>query len=171
MGIELRPLVMADVDAFESEFSSLEAASEFQWFGFTNLNRLRDAVTERGALGGTENTLAVYCDGRVAGRADWFQRSWGRVNTSSCWEIAVGLLPHFRGKGVGKVVHSLLVNYLFCHMPQVRIQATTDPENMREIQCLRYSGFELEGEIRACQWRGGAWHNQLIFSILRQDVV
>lgn len=169
MHVSLRPVVLDDIDLFESAFGSLEGASEFQWFGYTNLNGLRDAVAERGALGGSANTLSVLGDDVVIGRVDWFARSWGRPNTSTCWELAIGLLPEFRGRGLGLCALRLLVDYVFTHTPVERLQVTTDPENAPVRAIMDRLGFALEGHARSSQWRGGRWHDQLLYSLLRQE--
>ncbi len=169
MPVILRPVLPADVAAFESEFGSREGASEYQWFGFTNLNGLRAAVADRGALGGVANTLSVVVDGTLIGRVDWFERAWGRPNTSTCWELAIGLFPDFRGKGFGLAAQRLLVDYVFTHTPATRLQATTDPANKPFQACMDRLGFTLEGRARSSQWRGGQWHDQLLYSLLRPE--
>ncbi|MGI5486301.1 GNAT family N-acetyltransferase [Microtetraspora malaysiensis] len=62
-----------------------------------------------------------------------------------------------------------LVRYLFTHTRVERVQATTDPENRAEVRCLEKIGFRLEGIVRRAQWRGGRWHDQLLYSILRDE--
>lgn len=50
-----------------------------------------------------------------------------------------------------------------------RVQVTTDPENKAELACIHKLGFTLEGRVRQGQWREGAWHDQLLFSLLRNE--
>jgi aminoglycoside 6'-N-acetyltransferase len=50
-----------------------------------------------------------------------------------------------------------------------RIQVTTDPENAAELAAIGRVGFTLEGRIRRAQWRGGHWHDQMLFSLLRSE--
>lgn len=113
--------------------------------------------------------LAVTDRGELAGRVEWLERRWGRRDTSLCWEIAIGLLSDRRGRGIGTWAQRELVGYLFTHTRVERIQATTDPENLAEVRCLEKAGFQLEGVIRRAQWRGGRWHDQLLFSLLRAE--
>lgn len=165
----LKPITMEDIDVFEKAFSTREGASTYQWFGLTNYNSLREAFLKRGALGGDENTLSVFEGTHLVGRVDWFAKSWGRPSTSKCWEIAVGILPNYRGRGLGFLAQQLLVDYLFTHYPVNRIQITTDPENKAELACIHKLGFIQEGIIREGQWREGEWHDQMLFSMLRSD--
>jgi aminoglycoside 6'-N-acetyltransferase len=167
--IGLRRVTTEDLDLFDRWFQSREGASEFQWFGHFNSNPLRVALAERQLLGGDANMLTVALGDRSVGRVEWLQRSWGRRDTSSCWEIAIGILPEFRGKGVGTMSQRMLVDYLFRHSRVERVQATTDPANVAEITCLERVGFQLEGRIRRAQWRDGAWHDQLLYSLLRDE--
>ena len=166
---ELRPVTEADLDQFDQAFAGEAGATTYQWFGFTATNGLREALRTRGLLGGPDNMLSVQVDGDLAGRVEWLERRWGRRDTSLCWEIAVGLLPAFRGRGIGTAAQRELVRYLFTHTRVERIQATTDPENQAEVRCLEKIGFTAEGLVRRAQWRGGRWHDQRLFSILRDE--
>jgi aminoglycoside 6'-N-acetyltransferase len=167
--LQLRPVTESDLDAFDAAFQSEAGASTYQWFGFTPTHALRDALRTRGLLAGPDNMLAVVADGALAGRVEWLERRWGRRDTSLCWEIAAGLLPDFRGRGIGTEAQRQLVHYLFTHTRVERIQATTDPENRAELRCLEKVGFTLEGAVRRAQWRGGRWHDQLLLSLLRDE--
>ena len=107
---------------------------------------------------------------QMIGKADWFtSTAWGRANTSACWEIAIGLFPEYRGKSLGTQAQRQLVDYLFTHYPRHRIQATTAAENTAEQRCLEKLGFTREGVIRQAQWRDGGWHDQIIYSVLRDE--
>ncbi|MGW7410597.1 GNAT family N-acetyltransferase [Streptomyces sp. NPDC054833] len=167
MSVALRPVTAADLDRFDAEFAGPEGPGVYQWFGHTPTVRLRRLLDERGLLGGDENMLSVTVDDVLAGRVEWFRRAWGRADTSSCWEIAIGLFAAHRGQGVGTRAQRLLVDYLFEHTRVERIQVCTDADNIAEQRAAEKAGFELEGRIRRAQWRTGAWHDQLIYSVLR----
>jgi aminoglycoside 6'-N-acetyltransferase len=167
--VRLRPVLESDLDAFDRAFGSAAGAGEHQWFGFTPSVRLRAALQERALLGGADNMLSVTVGADLVGRVEWLARRWGRPDTSSCWEIAIGILPEARGRGYGTAAQRLLVGYLFEHTRVERIQATTDPTNIAERTCLDRVGFRLEGTVRRAQWRQGRWHDQLLYSILRCD--
>jgi RimJ/RimL family protein N-acetyltransferase len=168
-GVRLRPVLESDLEVFDAAFQSETGAGEYQWFGFTPTHGLREALHTRGLLAGPDNMLSVLADGELAGRVEWLERRWGRRDTSLCWEIAVGILPAVRGRGIGTQAQRELVSYLFTHTRVERIQATTDPENAAELTCLKNVGFTREGVVRRAQWRGGRWHDQVLFSILRSE--
>ena len=167
--VTLRPATVADLDAFETRFDSAAATGPHQWFGHTSLRPLREMLEERRLLRGAHNLLAVEADGELAGRVDYFEKAWGRPDTSTCWEIAIGLFPEVRGRGIGTAAQALLVEYLFEHTRAERIQVTTDPGNAAELAAVERVGFQLEGRIRRAQWRGGSWHDQLLLSLLREE--
>lgn len=167
--VTLRPATLADLDEFEQWFSSATGTGPYQWFGHTSLRPLREMWEERRLLRGEHNLLAVESDGELAGRVDYFEKTWGRPDTSTCWEIAVALSADLRGRGIGTAAHALLVDYLFEHTRAERIQVTTDVENTAELTAATRAGFQVEGQIRRAQWRGGRWHDQLLLSLLRDE--
>jgi RimJ/RimL family protein N-acetyltransferase len=167
--VTLRPATLADIDAFEQRFDSADGTGPHQWFGHTSLQRLRELWEERRLLRGAQNLLAVEADDALAGRVGYFERTWGRPDTSTCWEIAIALFPELRGRGIGTAAQALLVDYLFRHTRAERVQITTDPENAAELAAAGRVGFQVEGRIRRAQWRGGRWHDQILLSLLRDE--
>jgi RimJ/RimL family protein N-acetyltransferase len=167
--VSLRPATLADLDAFEQRFDSADGTGPHPWFGHTSLQPLRRTWEERRLLRGPHNLLAVEADGELAGRVDYFEKTWGRPDTSTCWEIAIGLFPELRGRGIGTTAQALLVDYLLEHTRAERIQVTTDPDNAAELAAARRVGFQVEGRIRRAQWRGGRWHDQVLLSLLRDE--
>jgi aminoglycoside 6'-N-acetyltransferase len=167
--VTLRPATLADLDAFEQRFDSEDATGPYQWFGHTSMQALREMWEERRLLRGAHNLLAVEADGELAGRVDYFEKAWGRPDTSTCWEIAIALFKEVRGRGIGTAAQKQLVDYLFEHTRTERIQVTTDPENAAELAAAKKIGFQEEGRIRRAQWRGGRWHDQVLLSLLRDE--
>lgn len=98
--------------------------------------------------------------------------TWSEVRysgTAGGWEIGIALLPEFRGRGIGWRAQAMIVDYLFEHTPAQRIQAGTQPENIAEQKSLLKAGFQLEGVIRAAEFRAGRWRDCLLYSRLRTD--
>jgi RimJ/RimL family protein N-acetyltransferase len=168
--LSLRKLRQMDIDLLEANFQSLHGAGASQWFGFWDTNKLRRRIAEDQLIGSADGALAISLGEQMIGKADWFtSTAWGRANTSACWEIAIGLFPEYRGKSLGTQAQRQLVDYLFTHYPRHRIQATTAAENTAEQRCLEKLGFTREGVIRQAQWRDGGWHDQIIYSVLRDE--
>jgi RimJ/RimL family protein N-acetyltransferase len=64
---------------------------------------------------------------------------------------------------------TLLVGYLFDTYTVMRIEAETDVENTAAQRALEKTGFTREGVLRSAQWRGGAWHDLVLYSKLRGE--
>ncbi|MEV4556200.1 GNAT family protein [Kitasatospora sp. NPDC049285] len=167
--ITLRPVTADDLDLFEREFSRPEGVGPYQWFGYRAPSGLRRGFAENGLLGPDGGVLSVADAGRTVGRVKWFPGSWGRPDTSACWTLAIGLVPAAQGRGIGTRAQRLLAEYLFDHTRAERLQAWTDCANLAEQRALEKAGFVQEGVLRSAQWRGGRWHDQVIFSMLRTE--
>lgn len=167
--ITLRPVSDDDLDLFEREFSGPEGAGPHQWFGFRSPVDLRRRFAETGLLGPDGGVLSVAENSATVGRVEWFPSRWGRPDTSTCWSLAIGLVPAAHGRGIGTRAQQLLTDYLFDHTRAERIQAWTDHTNLAEQRALEKAGFVKEGVLRSAQWRGGRWHDQVLFSILRSE--
>jgi aminoglycoside 6'-N-acetyltransferase len=157
--LELRPVTTADIDLVAKYMTSMDGTGPFQWFGFTTVDRLRNAHQENGLLGAEGGVLTVVEDGDAVGRVEWFKAAWGRADTATCWTIAIGLIPTARGRGIGRWAQCELVQYLFKHTRAERIQAYTDVANVAERRALEAARFTFEGVIRRGQWRDGDWHD------------
>lgn len=168
--LSLRKLSEQDIELFEEHFQSEQGAGECQWFGYWSTAGLRQRLVEDQFIGAQDGALAIAVGEQCVGKVDWFTNtSWGRANTSACWEIAIGIFAEHRGQGFGVQAQRLLVDYLFTHYPRHRIQATTAVQNLAEQRALTTLGFVQEGRIRQAQWRGGGWQDQLIYSMLRDE--
>lgn len=168
--VSLRPVTHQDIDVFEAERFTPEGTGSLQWFGHRSLAAVKRRFAETGLLGDDESTLTVCADDKVAGQIHWFKGClWGPQQTSWCWTIAITIRPSYRGRGVGTEAQRQLVTYLFDHTRAHRIQAFTDGENRAEQRALECVGFEREGVLRQAQWRGGRWHDQILYSVLRPE--
>lgn len=169
LDVRLRPVIESDLDLFENDLASRAGAGEFQWFGHTSMHGVRRAFAESGLLGPRGGTLTIVADDVPVGRVEWFEARYGRPETSTCWTIAIGVLPEKCGRGIGTAAQIALANYLFAHTRVERIQAFTDIRNIAERTALARAGFREEGIVRSGQWRDGAWHDQVLFAIVRGD--
>jgi RimJ/RimL family protein N-acetyltransferase len=59
---------------------------------------------------------------------------------------------------------------LFAHTQVNRIEATTEITNVAEQRALEKAGFTREGILRGATFRQGRWHDQVIYSVLRDEV-
>jgi RimJ/RimL family protein N-acetyltransferase len=70
----------------------------------------------------------------------------------------------------GTQAQRLLVRYLFAHTQVNRIEAITEITNRAEQRALEKAGFTREGVLRGSTFRRGRWHDQVIYSVLRDEV-
>lgn len=166
MTVRLRPLEEADLTVFERAYSTRGRAGEHQWFGFSPPGR---GLAEMGAIGPRGGRLTVTADDRAAGSAFWFRREWGPAETSWCWEVALHILAGQRRRGLGTRALTLLTGYLFDHTVAWRVQAVADAANTASQRMITRAGFTREGTLRAAQWREGRRHDQVLYSLLRDD--
>jgi RimJ/RimL family protein N-acetyltransferase len=169
-GVRLRPVTEADLGSLEAMYADPEAVGVFNWDGWQDPGYFRRRFAENGMLGGNRWTLMV--ETAAGERAGYV--SWHAVNAGSrheCWEIGLSLWPQFRGRGHGTEAQRQLVRYLFSHTPANRIQAITEADNLAEQRALEKAGFTREGVLRGSTFRSGAWRDEVVYSVLRSEVV
>jgi RimJ/RimL family protein N-acetyltransferase len=64
----------------------------------------------------------------------------------------------------------LLVRYLFAHTQVNGVEATTEITNAADQRALEKAGFTREGVLRGTTFRQGRWHDQVIYSVLRDEI-
>ena len=167
-GVALRPVTEDDLSWLASLRKDPTATGPHEWHGWSDPQRERRQWAESGLLGDNFGMLiAVHGTDRVG------MVSWRRVQTGPVawnWAIGIGLAPEFRGRGYGSAAQRLLVRYLFAHTQVNRIEATTEITNLAEQRALEKAGFTREGVLRGATFRQGRWHDQVIYSVLRDEV-
>ena len=85
------------------------------------------------------------------------------------YTIGYTVLPDERGKGYCTEAVRILVDYLFLSTAAVRIQAGTSPENRASQRVLEKAGFSKEGVKRKHVYARGKWHDEAVYSVLREE--
>jgi RimJ/RimL family protein N-acetyltransferase len=118
--------------------------------------------------------LVVVTDGEgvaaVAGAVSWHQEAYGPTQGSFAWNIGIGLTPSCQGHGVGTVAQRMLAEWLLATTPLVRVEASTDIDNVVEQRSLEKAGFTREGVLRQAQARADGQHDLYSYSLLRSDL-
>lgn len=120
----------------------------------------------------SDGALTVLTDdGQVAGEVSWHwqRRRWGPNDGSACPMLGIWLRPEHRGHGLGTAAQAELVDLLFLHTTTHRVEAHTDVANAAEQRALERAGLLREGITRGAQWRGGAYHDGVLYAVLRDD--
>lgn len=73
------------------------------------------------------------------------------------------------GKGYGKEVKKILLNYVFVELGLNRIYSFNWAENKRMIEINKKLGFKLEGILRKDTFANGEFKDRVMFSMLKED--
>ena len=166
--VTLRPVVEDDLSWLASLRNGPTATGPHEWHGWSDPHWERRRWAESGLLGDNGGTLVVVHGTDRVGTVSWRRVQTGP--TASNWALGIGLAPEFRGRGYGSEAQRLLVLYLFAHTQVNRIEATTEITNVAEQRALKKAGFTREGILRGTTFRQGRWHDQVLFSVLRDEV-
>jgi ribosomal protein S18 acetylase RimI-like enzyme len=89
-----------------------------------------------------------------------------RVIYSHCGTLGVGLLPDFRGKGIGRKLMGQTIDAAFA-FGLTRIELTVREENVNAIALYKSLGFEIEGLHRNAVCIEGQYENLYSMALLR----
>lgn len=73
------------------------------------------------------------------------------------------------GRGYGREVIGLLLDYAFEHMNLNRVWLNTHSENERAMRCYKACGFVEEGRLRQHIWIKGRYVDRVVMGVLRSD--
>ena len=82
-------------------------------------------------------------------------------------DIGVALSGNVRKKGIGTLITSAIVNYLFSNYNVCRIQADTDINNIPAQKLLEKAGFQKEGILKKYRYHHGNYSDSVLYSIIR----
>lgn len=168
--VSLRPVEREDLPSLAALENDPEIIGEFNDFGLQGRQGREADFEKEGFLNSTRGALIVIDHGgETVGMAEYHQVQHGPPNGGHAYMIGTHLAPESRGKGYGVEVASLLAGYLLDTYPVMRVEAETDVGNLPAQRALEKAGFTREGVLRSAQWRGGAWHDQVMYSKLRGE--
>ncbi len=170
--VRLRDVTLDDADLLDGWDTDPESAGEFNDFGLPHDPIDREALA-RGPLRNERNGQLIVerlADGRAIGGVSWHKVRYGPNPESDAWNCGIALLPEARGFGFGSEAQTQLAYYLFATTDLNRVEASTDIDNVAEQRSLERAGFHREGVARGAQFRAGAYHDLVTYSILRDDL-
>lgn len=166
--VTLRPVSEDDLSWLAGLRDGPAATGPHEWHGWSDPQWERRQWAESGLLGDNGGTLIVLYGTDRVGSVSWRKIQTGP--TAFSWAIGIELAPEFRGRGYGTAAQRLVARYLFAHTQVNRIEATTEITNVAEQRALEKAGFTREGILRGTTFRQGRWHDQVIYSVLRDEV-
>lgn len=108
----------------------------------------------------------IQVDGRLVGDLDLFQIE----DRNRCAMVGIGIWRmEDRGKGYGYDALRAVCAWAFDHLNLQRIELACDPENAPARRIYEKCGFVLEGTRRKRHYERGAYHDELIMGLLRED--
>ena len=168
--VNLRPVSQQDLDFFENVANDPEFNGEFNNFGLKSNLEFQKGFQVEGFLSPRQGILVIVTpEGEIVGDMSYHQMVYGPNLESHVYEIGLSIKPDRRGKGYGVEAQQLLAEYFFVTYNVIRVQASTDIENIPEQKALEKAGFTREGVIRKAQWRNGAYHDLVLYSKLRGE--
>jgi RimJ/RimL family protein N-acetyltransferase len=166
--VTLRPVIEDDLTWLASLRNDPAATGPHEWHGWSHPGWEQRRWAEDRFLADNSGTLIVLHGSDRVGEISWRRVQTGPIAVN--WAIGIGLAPQFRGRGYGAEAQRLLVRYLFAHTQVNRVEATTEITNVAEQRALEKAGFTREGILRGTTFRQGRWHDQVIYSVLRDEV-
>jgi RimJ/RimL family protein N-acetyltransferase len=128
---------------------------EEEWF-----NRQRQAQNDR------HFAILTREDGRLIGNCGLHQIDW--TNRNAIFGIFIGDKDYW-SKGYGTDATRVLLQFAFREANLHRIELEVFAFNPRAIRSYGKCGFKLEGVRKQALFREGAWHDEHIMAILRDE--
>lgn len=88
-----------------------------------------------------------------------------------CAEVGFLFAPSAQGKGYGDESLRALCDYAFGEGNIRRLSATVTAGNIASQRLLKKVGFIQEGELRQSYYLAGAWHNDWLFGLLKDEYI
>lgn len=153
--ILVRPLSVEDAADFNHVVGVV--ARERRYLRFTDAPPMESTVEflEK-SLGAGNPHLAAVAAGKLVGWCDVCRHSFeieAHVGT-----LGIGLLPEFRGKGIGKALLDMTIAAAE-RLDFLRIELTAFSDNLRAIALYETRGFVHEGVLRAAARFGGEYRD------------
>ncbi|MCC7291668.1 MAG: GNAT family N-acetyltransferase [Phycisphaerales bacterium] len=94
-----------------------------------------------------------------------------RIDVSArCAILGITLGPEeIKDKGLGTETMRLMLRYAFRELNLNRVELTVMSSNARAIHVYEKIGFVWEGRSRQAFWRDGRYHDELHYSVLREE--
>jgi ribosomal-protein-alanine N-acetyltransferase len=174
--VRLRSVRRGDLEWMARMEADRDLVGEHNWSGEErSVDEVLEALTQRYDGEGFDvrdhgAMVVELVDGTPVGSVSWRTERWGPQPRSGCPAFGIALLPEHRGRGYGTDAQRLLVDHLFSMSPEVhRIQSDTAADNRAEQRALEKAGMVREGVVRDAEWRDGAFHDHILYGMLRRE--
>lgn len=167
--VNLRAIEETDLPLVHQWANDERVAGDFDVVRPVSADDIRRRYRDNRALNAEGGALLITRkDGTPVGLVTCHSVSYGVY--SPAFNIGIEIEPAQRGNGFGSEAQRLFANYLLHTFPIGRVEASTDVENIAEQRALERAGFQREGVARSASWRGGRWHDMVVYSRVQGDV-
>ena len=158
------PITESHIPSFRAAVDVV--AREKKYLAFLEAPQLED--TTKFVLANIEQRnpqFVVLSGGKVVGWCDVL-RNTKRVVFSHCGTLGIGLLPEFRGRGIGRQLMDTTIEAAWqCGI--TRIELTVREHNVNAIALYKRLGFEIEGLQRNAVCIDGQYQNVYAMALLK----
>jgi len=82
-------------------------------------------------------------------------------------DVALGIVPKWRTKGLGRILACLQNDYAFNELGLRRLQMVA-LEGSPSCKIASRAGLSLEGTLKKCRLKNGKYHNASIYALLKE---
>ena len=165
--ISLRPAKPEDAALRMRWFADLDVTRLYSAPGVPSLGQEEEKI-ERDARDESVILWRIDLGGESIGQAFLKEIDWmHRQAHSGMW---IGDRAHW-GKGYGSETVRLRTAFALGELGLERIETSSMTANVGMHRALERSGFRQIGRRTHCSWFAGAWHDEFIFELLRDEWV
>lgn len=166
--VSLRPVEAADVPLLHRWQNDPVVSGQWSSVFPMAYSQLEHLYMNQPAVGDERGAFLVVHGETIATGLVTYHRIWSAPHSPG-YNIGISVAPEHRGQGFGTEAQRLLADYLLSVFPIGRVEASTDIENIAEQRALERAGFSREGILRSAWWRGGRWHDMVMYSRVQGD--
>jgi RimJ/RimL family protein N-acetyltransferase len=138
------PESVAEVQEFVDKTSGVEFGTPDTWLQLVLVSKATDEII---------GDIGVHFPGNMPQQVD----------------IGCTLSPKYQGLGYATEALIAVIDYLYGKMDNHRVFASTDPANQRAVALLERMGMRQEAHLRRSQLVRGAWTDDFIYAVLREE--
>jgi RimJ/RimL family protein N-acetyltransferase len=166
----LRPLAPTDAGAL-ARYRGLPAVARYQsWDWFTVADGERLVADQQAVAPDTPGTwlqLGMVADDALVGDLGVHTRA----DDPRQVELGITLDPAHQGRGYAAEALTAVLDHLFGAHGKHRVTATTDAANAPAAALFTRLGFRKEGHFLRNVWFKGAWGDEFLFALLKDEWV
>jgi RimJ/RimL family protein N-acetyltransferase len=110
--------------------------------------------------------VCLLADDRIIGTMELIEIDWlNRTAETGAWIYDVA----YRGQGYGPEAKHLLLEYAFDQLHLHALRSWVFELNTRSAAAVQRQGYQPAGRVTWDDFKNGAWHDALLFDVLRDE--